>query len=79
MEQPQKQEGASFAARIALPSALAVVLFIAATFLYIIPAFERNMMDRKRETISELNNSVHSLLAKFHDEERRGLLTRAQA
>ncbi|OGS06918.1 MAG: hypothetical protein A2270_00590 [Elusimicrobia bacterium RIFOXYA12_FULL_51_18] len=71
--------GGSFLARIVLPSALAISLFIAATFLFIIPSFERNMMDRKRETIRELNNSVHSLLAKFHRDEKAGLLTRAQA
>lgn len=74
-----RPDGGSFLARIALPSALAIVLFIAATFLFIIPSFERTMMDRKRETIRELNNSVHSLLAKFHRDEKAGLLTRAQA
>ena len=74
-----KPDGASFAARIVLPSALAVILFIAATFLFIIPSFERNMMDRKRETIRELNNSAHSLLLKFHGDEKAGLLTRSQA
>lgn len=71
--------GGSFLARIALPSALAVALFIAATFLFIKPSFERNMMDRKRETIRELNNSVHSLLESFHAEEKAGRLTGAQA
>ncbi|KAF0126951.1 MAG: PAS sensor protein [Elusimicrobia bacterium] len=71
--------GGSFAARIALPSALAIILFVAATFLYIIPSFERNMMDRKRETITELTKSAHSLLARFHAEEKAGRLTAAQA
>ncbi|MDT8287621.1 MAG: cache domain-containing protein, partial [Elusimicrobiales bacterium] len=71
--------GGSFAARIALPSALAIILFVAATFLFIIPSFERNMMDRKRETITELTNSAHSLLARFHAEQRAGRLTAAQA
>lgn len=79
MDTRTKPEGASFAARIVLPSALAIILFIAATFLFIIPSFERNMMDRKRETIRELNNSVHSLLLKFYNDEKSGLLTRAQA
>ncbi|OGS13338.1 MAG: hypothetical protein A2234_01795 [Elusimicrobia bacterium RIFOXYA2_FULL_58_8] len=74
-----RHDSGSFFARIVLPSALAVALFIAATFLFIIPSFERNMMDRKRETIRELNNSVHSLLAKFHRDEKAGLLTRVQA
>ncbi|MDQ7772963.1 MAG: DUF294 nucleotidyltransferase-like domain-containing protein [Elusimicrobiales bacterium] len=71
--------GGSFAARIALPSALAIILFVAATFLYIIPSFERNMMDRKRETITELTNSAHSLLERFHSEQLAGRLTAAQA
>lgn len=79
MDMRPRSDGGSFLARIVLPSALAVALFIAATFLFIIPSFERNMMDRKRETIRELNNSVHSLLAKFYRDEKAGLLTRAQA
>ena len=79
MDPRTRPDGGSFLARIVLPSALAVALFISATFLFIIPSFERNMMDRKRETIRELNNSVHSLLAKFYRDEKAGLLTRAQA
>ena len=79
MDIKPRPDGASFLARIVLPSALAIALFIAATFLFIIPSFERNMMDRKRETIRELNNSVHSLLTKFYREEKAGTLTRAQA
>ena len=79
MENIPRPRGAGFAARIALPSALAIVLFVAATFLYIIPSFERNMMDRKRETITELTNSAHSLLDRFHAEQLAGRLTAAQA
>ncbi len=79
MDTRTQPEGASFIVRIVLPSALAISLFIAATFFFITPAFERNMMDRKRETIRELNNSVHSLLLKFHRDEKAGLLTRQQA
>lgn len=74
-----RPDGGSFLARIVLPSLLAIALFIAATFLFIKPSFERNMMDRKRETIRELNNSVHSLLQSFYHEEKAGRLTRAQA
>src|SRR3989339_978312 len=79
MDTRTRPESASFIARIVLPSALAIILFIAATFLFIIPSFERNMMDRKRETIRELNNTVHSLLLKFYRDEKSGLLTRPQA
>ncbi len=79
MDIKTRPDGASFLARIVLPSALAIALFIAATFLFIIPSFERNMMERKRETIRELNNSVHGLLEKFHRDEQAGLLTGAQA
>lgn len=71
--------GSSFLTRIVLPSVLAIALFIAATFLFIIPSFERNMMDRKRETIRELNNSVHSLLESLYSGEKAGKLTRSQA
>jgi PAS domain S-box-containing protein len=79
MDIKPRADGGSFLARIVLPSLLAIALFIGATFLFIIPSFERNMMDRKRETISELNNSVHSLLENFHREEKAGRVTRAQA
>lgn len=79
MEIRPRSDGGSFLTRIALPSVLAIALFIAATFFFIIPSFERNMMDRKRETIRELNNTVHSLLAKFYRDEKAGLMSRAQA
>lgn len=79
MENKVRHGAGSFLTRIALPSALAIALFISATFLFVIPSFERNMMDRKRETIRELNNSVYSLLENFHRAELSGRLTREQA
>jgi PAS domain S-box-containing protein len=79
MDTRPRPEGGSFLARIVLPSVLAIALFIAATFLFIIPSFERNMMDRKRETIRELNNTVYTLLESFRREETAGRLSRRQA
>ncbi len=68
-----------FSKRIVLPTILTIVLFISAIFFMIIPAIEKNSMDHKREMIRELTNSAWNILAKLHDDELRGLLTREQA
>jgi len=36
-------------------------------------------MDRKREMIRELTTSAWNILAKLHNDERKGILTRDQA
>ncbi len=51
--------------RILLPSVAGILLFLAATFLVVIPNYRHNLMERKRETIRELTNSVHSLIHKL--------------
>ena len=68
-----------FSKRIVLPTIITIVLFISAIFFMIIPAIEKNSMDHKREMIRELTNSAWNILAKLHDDEQRGLLTRDQA
>ncbi|MEA3307296.1 MAG: DUF294 nucleotidyltransferase-like domain-containing protein [Elusimicrobiota bacterium] len=69
----------NFFIHIALPSLLAIILFISTIFFIVIPYFEKTMMDGKRETIRELNDSAYSLIAKFHNDEKKGVLNRAQA
>jgi PAS domain S-box-containing protein len=65
--------------RIILPTLLAVALFIISIFVIIIPAFRSNMMDRKREMIRELTNSAWSVMQEYHEEEKKGSLTREEA
>ena len=69
----------NFFIHIALPSGLAIILFISTIFFIIIPYFEKTMMDGKRETLRELNDSAYSLIAKFHSDEKKGILNRRQA
>lgn len=73
-----KQKSAFFI-NIVLPSAFAVVLFIASLFYLVIPAFENNMMDRKREMIKELTNAATSILDKYYKDEADSLISRAEA
>jgi len=53
---------------IVLPSFLAIGLFIYTIFAVILPSSERNIMEGKKEMISELSNSVCSLLDEYHQE-----------
>jgi len=58
-----------FFVSIVFPSMLAVVFFVVLIFVAIIPAFERNIMEGKKEMISELTNTAWSLLDEYHQEE----------
>ena len=57
---------------IVFPSILAVLFFIVLIFVVIIPAFERNIMEGKKEMISELTNTAWSLIEEYHQEEAHG-------
>lgn len=69
----------SFAVRIVFPTILTVILFLTSIFSIVIPAIEKNSLDRKREMIRELTNSAWNILAQIEHKEQRGLLTRAEA
>lgn len=69
----------SFVLRILLPTLMAIALFVVAIWGFIIPSFERILLERKRETIRELTNSAWSILASYERDERSGRLTRAEA
>jgi len=69
----------TFALRFVLPTLLSVALFVVAIFFILLPAFERSVMERKREMIRELTSSAWNILASFEQQEREGKLTRAQA
>jgi signal transduction histidine kinase len=69
----------SFIGRVVVPTLLTIVLFISAFFFVIIPIIKDSGMERKKEMIRELTNSAWNILAKLHNDERLGLLTREQA
>ncbi len=69
----------TFLIRVVVPTLLTIILFISAFFFVIIPSIRNNSMDRKREMIRELTTSAWNILAKFNNDEQKGLLTRNQA
>ena len=65
--------------KIILPTIFTILLFILTIFLIIIPRFKENTMSGKREMIRELTNSAWSILAKYENDERKGLISRQEA
>ena len=65
--------------KLVLPSILAIALFTVALFAIILPALERNIMERKREMITELTRTAVNTLAFYHRQEESGRMTREQA
>lgn len=65
--------------RTVLPALLAIVLFTGVVFVYILPAFDRVIMDQKRLMIRELTESAWNILASCQADEQAGTLTRAEA
>lgn len=68
-----------FGLRVVLPTVLAICLFVVAIFFVIVPTYERQILDHKREMISELTQSAVSILAEYEREERAGTLGREEA
>ncbi|OHD11826.1 MAG: hypothetical protein A2Y41_07920 [Spirochaetes bacterium GWB1_36_13] len=56
----------AFITRIIIPTFLAVILFILTIFMIMIPAFEKNILDRKREMIRELTHAGWSILNQYY-------------
>jgi PAS domain S-box-containing protein len=69
----------SFILRIVLPAVLAIVLFVLAIFLIIIPSVENQLLEGKKETTQELTRAAVSILGEYHAEEAAGRLTTEQA
>ena len=69
----------TFLMRVVVPTFLTFILFLASFFFVIIPSIRDNSMERKREMIRELTMSAWNILAKLHDNEKKGILTRDQA
>lgn len=65
--------------KIDLPAFIAFIFFAGLIFLYLIPGFEKVMMDRKRIMLEEISSSVYSLLDHFYRMESDEGLTQAEA
>ena len=78
-EQSQKHARRNFLLRVVLPAVVAVILFVLATFLILIPAVANQMLDGKKETTQELTRSAISIIDEYYQQEQSGSLTREQA
>jgi PAS domain S-box-containing protein len=65
--------------KIDLPALLAFTFFAGLIFLYLIPGFEKVMMDRKRNLIHEMTSSAYSLLEYYYSLETNGKLNSEEA
>ena len=68
-----------FLLHVLVPTVLAMSLFVGAIFAVFLPAFERSLLDRKRETIRELTQSAWSILAAYERDVQSGLLNPVEA
>ncbi len=64
----QKKDLHRFFLGIIFPSIIAITLFILSLFIVILPTFERNILEGKKEMLSELTNTVSSLLEEYNQE-----------
>ncbi len=69
----------NFFLKIVLPSFFAIVLFIGYLFTVLKPQFEEAIINKKREMIKELVNSTKSILQKYYNDEKEGIITREKA
>jgi signal-transduction protein with cAMP-binding, CBS, and nucleotidyltransferase domain/PAS domain-containing protein len=68
-----------FYIKIIIPTILAILLFIMTIFFVIIPQYRESIMNGKREQIKELTNSALSILAKYENDEKEGIISRNEA
>lgn len=64
-----------FLLRIDIPALLATILFVGLIFFYMIPGFERVMMERKRNLIHEMTSSAFSILSYYQNLEKTKILS----
>ncbi len=65
--------------RIVLPALCTLLLFVTAIFFILLPQLEESFLNRKKEMIRELTQTVWSLLDSYHERELSGELTRSDA
>lgn len=68
-----------FFLNIVLPTLLTIGLFIVLIFRFIIPYFEQNMLNGKKEMIRELVNVAISIASQYEEEAAAGRLTLPEA
>jgi signal-transduction protein with cAMP-binding, CBS, and nucleotidyltransferase domain/PAS domain-containing protein len=68
-----------FLLKIDLPAILALLLFAGLIFIYLIPGFEKVMMERKRNLIHEMTSSAYSLMEYYHSLEQQELMDEEKA
>lgn len=64
---------------IVLPSILAIGLFLLSIFGIMLPSFEKNLMDRKKEMIRELVNAAWSVADDYNRQYVDGTLSKTEA
>jgi len=75
----KKRSNWIFLLKIDLPALLAFAFFAGLIFFYLIPGFEKVMMDRKREMIHEMTSSAYSILEYYLSLEIKGNLETEEA
>jgi CBS domain-containing protein len=78
-EKQEKKSSTDFYLGILLPTIVAIILFIASIFTIIIPVFQKNMMDQKKEMIKELTASAASIIEHYILKEESGAMIRQNA
>jgi len=64
---------------IVLPSALAMLLFIASIYFFFIPFFKKTIMAEKKEMITELTNTAWSLINEYENDYAESSLSLQEA
>lgn len=65
--------------KIITPAVISILLFVSVIFIFIIPHSRENIMKEKREMIKELTNTAWSILVKYENDEKTGLISREVA
>jgi len=74
-----KKANNKFIYSIVIPTILAISMFVITFYIILIPLFERSMMDRKKETISELTNAAWSVLSEYQGAYHNGEINLLEA
>lgn len=69
----------TFLLRVVFPTLLTIILFTSVFLYVIIPTIRNNGIERKKDMIKELTTTAWNILAKYHNDELKGILTREQA
>ncbi|MCP4717811.1 MAG: PAS domain S-box protein, partial [Deltaproteobacteria bacterium] len=69
----------SITIRITIPTLISIILFVCAIYIFLLPMFEKHLMERKKDMVCEMVNSAWSLLATYNEQVLAGELTLAVA